>query len=93
MNPSNVNISMWLNVIVAVLAGISTGAVSLTDVLSPATAHATVAWSTFLVAIIAAANAGAHGWLMGSNRALPKPPSAAAPGAISGGGSRPQGRA
>jgi uncharacterized membrane protein (DUF441 family) len=52
---------MWLNVLVAVLAGISSGAISLTDILDPVTAHKIVAWTTFLVAVIAVANVGLHG--------------------------------
>ena len=55
------NVSMWINAIIAVLAAIAGGAISLTDLVPPGPAHLIMSWSAFIVSVYGVINAVLHG--------------------------------
>jgi hypothetical protein len=55
-------LSMYLNMLLAVLAAIASGAISLTSVMPEGEAHTIMAWCTFAVAVIGVANGVLHGY-------------------------------
>ena len=55
-------ISMYLNLVLAVLSAIAGGAISLTGILPEGEAHVAVSWCVFLVSVIGVANGVLHGY-------------------------------
>ena len=55
-------VSMYLNMVVAILAAIAGGAISLTSILPEGEAHTVVAWCTFAVSVFGVANGVLHGY-------------------------------
>lgn len=54
-------ISMWLNIVIAVLAGIAGGTISLSNVMPPDTARVVVGYATFMTSLFGIINAVLHG--------------------------------